>query len=231
MTNNSIKATSAKINLGFAVIDGLMLPSGEYAIAVPQIADLFSIDRNRASTYFKRLMGDDLNLIPVKTSLNRNKINAVSMDNFNRIVLFLAQKGNAQAMSFWNNLYPDLKVNQKRDTKKTLQNGYIYLFEGSNILKLGYSSNVDLRLKVLSRWDGELELVAMKRGNINKEKSLHRTLHLTGDCFGDEWYPSYRKNEILRLMDVIDDSQDDCQDDCQDDLSCNAILEKTLETF
>jgi hypothetical protein len=41
MTNNIIKATSAKINLGFAIIDGLMLPDGNYAIAVPQIADLF----------------------------------------------------------------------------------------------------------------------------------------------------------------------------------------------
>ena len=68
MTNNSIKATSAKINLGFAVIDGLMLPSGEYAIAVPQIANLFQYQPSHASQSLKRLLGEDFSPHKVKTA-------------------------------------------------------------------------------------------------------------------------------------------------------------------
>ncbi len=219
------KAVITQVQIGSLSIDGLMLPNGDYAIAVPQVAELFMLFIGNASRDLKALLGKDVGFISVKSPLNSNKVNAINLVDFKRIILSLAYEGNEKAILFWNKAFPDLKMSVAQKYTAKSKQGYIYLFEGVNILKLGYSTDVQVRLKSLSRWDGELELVATKKGNINKEKSLHRTLHLTGDCFGDEWYPSYRKNEILRLMDIIS------SDDEQSDLSCNAILEKTLETF
>lgn len=90
----------------------------------------------------------------------------------------------------------------KSASKIYADQGYIYLFEGSNILKLGFTRNVGQRLKSLCRWQGELELVTSKKGDISHEQSYHRHLHMTGEYLGDEWYPSYRKQEILQLMSI-----------------------------
>ena len=48
MSNNSTKAVIATIDLGFTKIDGLMLPDGSYAIAVPQLAELKLVPPNRS---------------------------------------------------------------------------------------------------------------------------------------------------------------------------------------
>ena len=96
----------------------------------------------------------------------------------------------------------DIKIPKliKATKKKKPKKGYIYLFEASNFLKLGYSCNVENRLRALSRWENELEIVATIKGEIHLERSMHSVLHKTGDYLGDEWYPSYRKHEILQLM-------------------------------
>ena len=44
-----MKAQIATIDLGFTQFDGLMLPNGDYAIAVPQVATLIQSTPNYAS--------------------------------------------------------------------------------------------------------------------------------------------------------------------------------------
>lgn len=41
MTTTTVKAIVAPVNIGRIVIDGLMLPNGDFAIAVPQATELF----------------------------------------------------------------------------------------------------------------------------------------------------------------------------------------------
>jgi len=81
---------------------------------------------------------------------------------------------------------------------------YIYLFSNSQVLKLGYSTNPENRIKQLQRWEGELEVLNIVEGTLPQEKQLHSLLHQVGDSFGDEWYPIYRENEILNLMNSLD---------------------------
>jgi len=80
---------------------------------------------------------------------------------------------------------------------------YIYLFSNSQVLKLGYSTNPENRIKQLQRWEGELEVLNIVEGTLPQEKQLHSLLHQVVDSFGDEWYPIYRENEILNLMNSI----------------------------
>ncbi|MCZ2207939.1 hypothetical protein, partial [Cylindrospermopsis raciborskii] len=51
-----MKSIVAQINLGFATIEGLMLPDGTYAVSVPQIAKLFSLDSAHAARDIKTLV-------------------------------------------------------------------------------------------------------------------------------------------------------------------------------
>lgn len=79
--------------------------------------------------------------------------------------------------------------------------GFIYLFESSlNLLKLGFTKNIKSRLKQLQRWNGELTIINIIEGSVYKEKEIHKILHATGEYFGDEWYPTDRKNEILTIL-------------------------------
>ena len=51
-----MKSIIAQIDLGFATIDGLMLPDGTYAVSVPQIAKLFSLGSSHAARDIKTLV-------------------------------------------------------------------------------------------------------------------------------------------------------------------------------
>lgn len=88
----------------------------------------------------------------------------------------------------------------KSQAKTSEKQGYIYLLEGSNILKFGFARDVKQEIKALCRWRNELKLIASKEGDASQERSYHRHLHTTGRYFGNGWYPFVRKNEILRLI-------------------------------
>ena len=83
-----------------------MLPNGDYAVAVPQIFDLFGGGagfggtKKRASRDLKRLLGQDFRGPKQSTELGNQKINVVTLEQFNQIVLELVVKGNQQAISF-----------------------------------------------------------------------------------------------------------------------------------
>lgn len=87
--NNSTtkKAVTAKVNLGFAVIDGLMLPNGDFAVAVPQVADVFGILSNNASRDIKSLLGEGFDFVKIKTDLNSKEINAMTLDQLFQFAL------------------------------------------------------------------------------------------------------------------------------------------------
>ena len=78
-STNTMKAQVATIDLGFAKFDGLMLPNGEYAIAIPQVATLIQSIPNTASRDFKRLLGESFN--PSKQSIEGTKalVNVVGL--------------------------------------------------------------------------------------------------------------------------------------------------------
>jgi len=52
----TMKAILAQIDLGFAIVEGLMLPDGTYAVSVPQIAKLFSLESSHAARDIKTLV-------------------------------------------------------------------------------------------------------------------------------------------------------------------------------
>jgi predicted transcriptional regulator len=217
MTEKYSKALVSQIDLGFAKFNGLMIPDGRYAIAVPQIAELFGLQKSQASRCIKRLLNDNVYFVKIRSEISPKPVNVVLIEDLEKITLNFALQGNEKAIALWNKMSPNKPIIQRKKKKIERKQGYIYLFEGINVLKLGFSTDVETRLKTLSRWEDELEIIAKKKGTITKEKSIHSILHQTGDYFGDEWYPLYRKHEILQLMDVT--------------ISCNELVRKALETF
>lgn len=91
------KAKIAKVNLGFTEIEGLLLSSQEYAVGIPQIADLFQASRNTASRDFRRLLDEDFQASKAVTEFNTNPINVVSIEVVSLIAFELAKKGNKLA--------------------------------------------------------------------------------------------------------------------------------------
>jgi hypothetical protein len=105
--------------------------------------------------------------------------------------------------------YPNLPDFSKITTKKSAYSGTkplgnIYLFDDNlNAVKLGFTNNIEKRLKNLQRWEGELSVICFIKSTLYKEKSLHKLLHSTGAFFGEEWYPRRRKDEIVELLKTV----------------------------
>lgn len=120
--NNSTtkKAVTAKVNLGFAVIDGLMLPNGDFAVAVPQVADVFQDNRNTFSQSLKRLLGEDFKPNKAKTEFNKNYVNILTLDQFKQVIKVLAGRGNKIALAFVDAIFDeglDRRFNRAFDIK------------------------------------------------------------------------------------------------------------------
>ena len=81
-----------------------MMPDGTFAIAIPQAADLFRASRNTASRDFKRLMGEDFKTSSIKTEFNRNATLAISLSDFEHLLIKLDRSGNAYAQEFRDSL-------------------------------------------------------------------------------------------------------------------------------
>ena len=92
-----MKAQVAIIDLGFTQFEGLMLPNGDYAIGVPQIASLIQTTQNTASRDFNRLLGDGFS--PSKQSIEGTKalVNVVDLPAFTKILYAMAKRDNAIA--------------------------------------------------------------------------------------------------------------------------------------
>ena len=92
-----MKAQVAVIDLGFTRFEGLMLPNGDYAIGVPQIASLIQTTQNTASRDFNRLLGEGFS--PSKQSIEGTKalVNVVDLPTFTKILYAMAKRDNAIA--------------------------------------------------------------------------------------------------------------------------------------
>ena len=78
-----------------------MLPSGEYAIAVSQIAAQFSVSPTNATKTVKALLGKDSQLFrKVSSDLNNRPVNTIGIEDFKTFVFRLSQKGDPVATAF-----------------------------------------------------------------------------------------------------------------------------------
>jgi hypothetical protein len=92
-----MKAQIATIDLGFVKFDGLMMPDGEYAIAIPQVATLIQFNPNTASRDFKRLMGEGFNSSKQSIEGTKAQVNIINLDNFIDLLYALAKDENVIA--------------------------------------------------------------------------------------------------------------------------------------
>lgn len=91
------KAVVSKVDLGFTEIEGLMLPDGTYAVAVPQVADIFQIDKNQASRTLKSLLGKDFQFDTAKSELNPKAVNILTITQVTKVIYLLSLKGDEKA--------------------------------------------------------------------------------------------------------------------------------------
>ena len=94
------KARIAKVAIGSQEIEGLMLSNGDYAVGVPQVAELFSLAKDHASREVKALLGKDFQFNKVKSELHSKEVNIISLGDFKKVVIELAIKGNKKAVEF-----------------------------------------------------------------------------------------------------------------------------------
>jgi hypothetical protein len=95
------RAKVAIIEYGFGEFEGLMFPSsGEYRIAISQLARLFSVRQDNIQREVKALMGEDFQFVKCLSELNNRKVNTLSIEEAARFAQLLAFKGNALAQSF-----------------------------------------------------------------------------------------------------------------------------------
>jgi len=104
MTNTTVKAVVAPVQIGNLTVNGLMLPNGDFAIAVPQVAELFQFDTNQASRSIKSLLGKDFQFDTAKSELNPKAVNILSLTEFEVLILELVIRGNEKAIAFQRNL-------------------------------------------------------------------------------------------------------------------------------
>lgn len=98
------KAIVAPVDIGRIVINGLMLPNGDFAVAVPQVAELFSVPQKNSARDFKALLGKDSPFLTAKSELNSKAVNILSLTEFEALALELALRGNEKAIAFQRNL-------------------------------------------------------------------------------------------------------------------------------
>jgi hypothetical protein len=92
------KAIVAQVNIGKSIqIEGLQLPDGSYAIGVSQVAELFSITQNNATREVKALLGLDSTFTQVASILSPKKLNIITLEQFDRVMIVLDRRGNIKA--------------------------------------------------------------------------------------------------------------------------------------
>ncbi len=102
------KAFVSHVNIGNISIEGLMYADGSFGVALPQVTSLYpnSVPKNRSLKQLEALLGITLSSHQkVKTTLNSKVVNAISLDDFEKLTLELAMKGDKDAQSLVRILY------------------------------------------------------------------------------------------------------------------------------
>jgi hypothetical protein len=102
--DKTIKAVVATVDIGHHKIQGLMLPNGDFAIAVTQIAEMFQINSNQASRTLKPLLGKGFQFDTTKSELHPKAVNILSLTDFEIVTLELVIRGNEAAIAFQRSL-------------------------------------------------------------------------------------------------------------------------------
>lgn len=118
--NTTKKAVTTKVNLGFAIIDGLMLPNGDFAVGMPQVSEVFQFANMHASRDVKALLGDGFQFAKIKSELNPKPVNILTLDQFKQVIKVLAGRGNKIALAFVDAIFDeglDRRFNRAFDIK------------------------------------------------------------------------------------------------------------------
>ena len=109
----------------------MRLPNGDYAIAIPQIVELYQRDdkgfqflKNNAQRDIKRLLGKDFQFLKIASEINPKKVNILALDQFGELTYEVAFKGNEVA-----------KAILKASTTTTLEQAYDIAFNNKQALE------------------------------------------------------------------------------------------------
>lgn len=101
------KARVAKVKIGHIEIDGLLLPDGEYGVAVPQVAEIvitgdpkidgFKTTKNQFAKVLKRICGESFKTSKCKSEFNKNQTSWITLEDFEIALAKLDRKGNKKA--------------------------------------------------------------------------------------------------------------------------------------
>lgn len=120
--NTTKRAVTAKVDLGFAIIDGLMLPNGDFAVGMPQVSEVFQFSNTHSSRDIKSLLGKDFQFTKIKSDLHPKAVNILTLDQFKEVIKVLAGRGNKIALEFVNAIIDeglDRRFNRAFDIKVT----------------------------------------------------------------------------------------------------------------
>ena len=96
----STKAVVTQIEYAGLSFEGLMLPSGEYAVTLKQFSDIFLESQNPSAKRLKVKTGIDFKTRKLPTETNRKPSVIISLEDMGLMIQVLAQKGNQQAIAF-----------------------------------------------------------------------------------------------------------------------------------
>lgn len=96
------KATIQTIEFLGTPVQILMLPSGEFRIAISQAAQIddFQFVKNNVQRDIKALLGADFQFLKVASEINPRPVNTLSIPEFERLLVALALKGNTKAIEW-----------------------------------------------------------------------------------------------------------------------------------
>ena len=98
-----LKASVTDVQIGPFTLQGLMNEKGEFGVAVPQLANVDLVPRNRSLAQVKSLVGKGFPSHEVekwKTQLNSKPVNVIKLDGLQSVIRLLDKQGNPTASQF-----------------------------------------------------------------------------------------------------------------------------------
>ena len=91
MKNQPKKAVVATVRYAGFEFPGLKLANGDYALAVPQIAEIFQFVHSNEQRTIKRLLGEGFQFVRTASELNPKKVNILLLKDFGKLVNAIAR--------------------------------------------------------------------------------------------------------------------------------------------
>jgi hypothetical protein len=104
MSNKTLSAKVANVQIGNLIVEGILLETGEYAIAQQQVASLFSVMAKDSTKWLKRILGKDFQICQVRTNRNpqaprqNRPENAIDLDTFLKVIIWAANNNYPMAV-------------------------------------------------------------------------------------------------------------------------------------